>query len=538
MKKMFALFLATLMMVTMFTGCSSGDSKETSAAQKPSEAAEITEAVTESTVSENVSRPKTGGTLNVAIPGGMTATNIGYIPTATNSLVSAVAGPCIEAFYLMDRNGNAYPRLAESWDVSEDGLHYVFHLRKGVKFHDGSDFNAEVAKWNLDQISAEGQVSGNASVESVDIVDDYTIQVNLTKSSPVFMINFCSMMISKKSFDEHGADWCIVNPVGTGPYKFKLWELDSKIVYERNENYWGTPGYVDEVEFDIITDSTVLATAYQNGDVDLLMGSGSSDLALMLAGQSGSVKYVSETAVGNEFLYFGVGEQSPFKDVRVRQAVYYALDIGTIVDSVLGESYSYSGQWASAGSVFYDASIPTYEYNPEKAKELLAEAGYAEGFEITLRCETDQKWTATAEAIAMYLQDVGIRCNIDAMESARYFSDIIVAGWQDGLVLIANNYGSGLPLQTIANMYTREMQPLRVASMYLPEAWYENIDKAMGKQLVTDTVADVQAAMKAWNEEAVSPCFQTVTIWYAKDYVQGVNINYNGWNCAEIWLNN
>lgn len=528
MKKMLALVFATLLIVTMLAGCGSGSSSGT-AAEQPASAG---------TTAAAADGPKTGGTLNVAIPGGMTATNIGYIPTATNALVAQVAAPCIEAFYLMDLNGTAHPRLAESWDISEDGLHYVFHLRKGVQFHDGSDFNAEVAKWNLDQISAEGQVSGNACVESVDILDDYTIQVNLSQSSPVFMINFDSMMISKKSYDEHDADWCAVNPVGTGPYKFKLWELDSKIVYERNENYWGTPGYVDEVEFDIITDATVLATAYQNGDVDLLMGSGSSDLALMLAGQTGSVKYASETAVGNEFLYFGVGEQSPFRDVRVRQAVYYALDLGTIVDSVLGESYSYSGQWASEGSVFYDASIPTYEYNPEKARELLAEAGYADGFEITLRCETDQKWTATAEAMAMYLQDVGIQCNIDAMESARYFSDIIVAGWQDGLVLMANNYGSGLPLQTIANMYTREMQPLRLASMYLPEGWLDNIDKAMAKQTVADTVADVQAAMKVWNEEAVSPCFQTNTIWYAKDYVQGVNIEYNGWDCTEIWLNN
>lgn len=534
MKKLVSVFLAMLMVLTMFAGCGAGNGQAATEKQGETSTA-VGDGENAAAAAE---KPKMGGTLNVAIPGGMTATNIGYIPTATNALVAAVAAPCIEAFYLMDLNGNAYPKLAESWETSEDGLHYVFHLRKGVQFHDGSDFNAEVAKWNLDQISAEGQVSGNACVENVDIVDDYTIQVNLSSSSPVFMTNFCSMMISQKSFEEHGADWCVVNPVGTGPYKFKVWELDSKIVYERNENYWGTPGYVDEVEFDIITDATVLATAYQNGDVDLLMGSGSSDLALMLAGQSGSVRYVSDIATGNEFLYFGVGEESPFKDVRVRQAVYYALDIGTIVDSVLGEAYSYSGQWASEGSVFYDASIPMYEYNPEKAKELLKEAGYADGFEITLRCETDQKWTATAEAMAMYLQDVGIRCNIDAMESARYFSDIIVAGWQDGLVLMANNYGSGLPLQTIANMYTREMQPLRLASMYLPEAWYENIDKAMGKQNVADTVADVQAAMKAWNEEAIAPCLQSVNVWYAKDYVHGVNVTYNGWNCTEIWLDN
>lgn len=529
MKKLFALLLAAALVLPIFAGCGS--------TEEPSDTASGT-VVQQGSPTEDAGEPQSGGTLNVAIPGGMTATNLGYIPTATNSLVTSVVGPCIEPFYMMDLNGNLYPRLAESWEASEDGLSYVFHLRQGVKFHDGSDFNAEVAKWNLDKISEEGQVSGNACVKNVEVLDDYTIQVNLSESSPVFLINFCSMMMSKQAFDENGADWCAINPVGTGPYKFKVWELDSKIVYERNEDYWGTPGYVDAIEFDIITDATVLATAYQNGDVDLLMGSGSSDLALMLEGMEGSVQYVSDIAVGNEFLYFGVGDGSPFQDVKVRQAVYYALDLGTIVDSVLGESYSYSGQWASAGSVFYDESIPTYEYNPEKARELLAEAGYPDGFEITLRCETDQKWTATAEAIALYLQDVGITCNIDAMESARYFSEIIVSGWQDGLVLMANSYGSGLPLQTISNMYTREMQPLRLASMYLPEGWYENIDKAISKKDIADTVDDVKAAMKVWNEEAVSPCFQTNTIWYARDYVHGVDLSYNGWDCTAIWLDN
>ncbi len=197
------------------------------------------------------------------------------------------ASPALESLVRAQTDGTVVPCLATSWTPSADGTSITLALRKGVKFHDGSDFNADVAKWNMDTVMAAKQ-SGTSTWKSIDKVDDYTIRFNFTMAGNTNLIGLAgdpTQMISKAYVDKNGISGAEWHPVGTGPFIFKSYETGSKITYTRNPNYWDpTKPYLDTVVLSVISDTTVQKLAFQKGDIARLPTQGLDALTLQQAG--------------------------------------------------------------------------------------------------------------------------------------------------------------------------------------------------------------------------------------------------------------
>ena len=326
--------------------------------------------------------------------------------------------------------GEFEPELATSWEVADDGMSYTFHLREGVKWHDGSVFTSKDVKWSIGR-GIENGTGNYPGVTSVDAPDDYTIVIHMEAPDSVFMdkqwTGDCCIM-------PYGCDDSIANaPNGTGPYKFVEWVSGDHITLARNENYWGEKAGCETIMFKIIPEASARLMSLQSGDVDVTSleasdvkhVSGDADLLLK-----------SATSISVNSLGFNC-KSKYFSDVRVRQAVAYAIDKQGIIDGVL-EGYGVPMETPVAvGKAGYYNGMKGYDYDPKKAKALLSEAGYPNGFD----CEfTIRNNPLVAQLIQANLADVGINAKINQMESAA-FLDYVGAG--NGDIFLIYRSGGG-----------------------------------------------------------------------------------------------
>jgi ABC-type transport system substrate-binding protein len=382
--------------------------------------------------------PVYGGTLKIAEQ--YDGTSIGYPPRLIRVNSSRQAAPAIETLFRIDDMGNTYPWLAESYKNDVKGKAIIIKLRKGVKFHDGTDFNAEAAKWNLDQaISAKTQ--GTEMLKSVDVVDSSTIRINLAEWNITIVTNLTQMvgmMISPTAYKKNGEEWCMRNPVGTGPFRFVSWEKDVRTVYRKFDGYWqkGKP-YLDEIQYIVMADQLTQTMSLKKGEVDLALWISAKDIPDLekdgfvmnyLRSVSGSMGLVPDSA----------NPKSPFADVRVRRAVKHAIDSESIVKTLyfgLGEA---SNQYAVKRYWGYNPAIVGYSYDPSKAKKLLAEAGYPNGFKTKLGYRTNPVDDHIFAAIQSYLKAVGIDAELEPMTTGRYDQMAMAAGGKwEGLIINA-----------------------------------------------------------------------------------------------------
>jgi peptide/nickel transport system substrate-binding protein len=216
---------------------------------------------------------KYGGVLVRAISSD-TGRPIGY-PAEADNAATSYTRPVLESLLSVTRDGEILPKLAVSWKIAADGKSMIIGLRKGVKFHDGSDFNAAVCKWNLDMII---EAKKTTDWTSIDVVDDYTIRINVKQYKNTMLSNLAigmTQQISKASFDKNGLEWTRSNPVGTGPFILESHERDAKYVFKKNPDYWETgKPYLDGVEFIVLPDQTVQKLAFQKGDIHRIAVSG------------------------------------------------------------------------------------------------------------------------------------------------------------------------------------------------------------------------------------------------------------------------
>jgi len=320
------------------------------------------------------------------------------------------------------------PVLATAWKVADDGTSITLTLRKGVKFHDGSDFNADVCKWNLDlQIAAK--TSGASGWKSIDKVDDYTIRINLINYQNIALTNLAAAapQISKANFDKVGIDVARWNPVGTGPFLFVEYLRDAKLTYKRNPNYWEpTQPYLDGVTMTVIADATVRKLAFQKGDIDRLTVAGGLDaVELQKAG------YLMKSMAGGTFALIpdsGVAGQ-PWTNINVRLAASYSLDRNALAKA-LGLGFLNPAFQIYPG--FPATKIPnlqTTEFNPAKAKDLLTQAGYPNGFKTTIHGFTRVVPKDYIEAVAGQMRPVGFDITTDYPEAGKY-DDLRYKGWE------------------------------------------------------------------------------------------------------------
>ncbi|WP_243299428.1 ABC transporter substrate-binding protein [Bacillus litorisediminis] len=341
-----------------------------------------------------------------------------------------------------------YPGLATEWTTSEDGLTYTLKLREGVKFHDGTDFNADAVVYNFERWKAgskeqfyyyNSQFGG--IIDTVTAVDPYTVEFKLTRPLAPFLKNLAMSpfaIASPTAIEEYG-DKFTENPVGTGPYIFQEWKRNDRITIVKNENYWD-PEFpkLETIIFRSIPDNSARLNALMSGEVDLIDGVNYSDMPQIEANPdlqvfnrpSMNVAYLGLTAT-----------REPFNNKLVRQAINHAIDKQAIIDAFFEGAAQPAVNPMPPVIAGYNDEIQGYEYDPEKAKQLLEEAGYPDGFEMELWAmpvprpymPNGQK---VAEAIQANLADVGIKATIVTYEWGVYLekarlgeADAFLLGW-------------------------------------------------------------------------------------------------------------
>ncbi len=405
--------------------------------------------------------PVRGGVLKLAF----SADPAGFDPAMGPSGMSHVV---IEQVYstLMSLNpdANPYHDLAESYEMSGDGLEYTFHLRAGVKFHNGDPLTAEDVKFTFDRLRApdSGYSYGSqvSTIKDVAVIDPLTVKFTLSVQTGPFLtyMAFPGSSIVPKALVESGHD-LNAQPIGSGPFKFISYQPRSKVLFERNPEFYeeGKP-YLDALEFHLIADVTALTNAIVSGTVNFSNEIPPKDWETVRS----TPGLVGETLEGSRYYWLlPNNSKAPLDKPLVRQAIAHAIDRQAIVaGAFFGQATPILGGVIPAWSWGYaDLNVFTPAGNPEKAKQLLAEAGLAEGFETSLTMASSfPAMLAMAPIIQANLAAVGIKATISTMEIPRYWDevwgpskfDLTAMYWVSPLAdpddFVFNNYACGMAI--------------------------------------------------------------------------------------------
>ncbi len=343
-----------------------------------------------------------------------------------------------------DANMQLQPELALSVEALDD-LTWEIKLREGIKFHNGEDFNAETVKYNIERIidpALRSNQAGNfSSVKEVVVVDQYTVRIHTKTPYPIMPKRLNLEIVPKQYIEEHGQQYFAANPVGTGPYKFVSWTKDEAVVMEANESYWKGAPVIKKVTMKPIPESATRVAELQTGGVDIIANVPPHQVDALSAG--GATKVASTPSARYVTVVIVADKGGPLSDPRVRQALNYAVDVPGIINSLL-EGHGYpTAQPLTSMDFGYNPAIKGYSYDPAKAKQLLAEAGYPNGLEIPFdtpagRYVMDKE---VAEAIVGQLAQVGVKAKLSVNEWGIHVSKIIEKK-MEGIFLIG--FGSTL----------------------------------------------------------------------------------------------
>ena len=337
--------------------------------------------------------------------------------------------------YLLRRDNrfNMKPDLAESWDIP-DPRTYIFHLHHGVKFHDGQPLTARDVKWTFDSVM-QGKVRTTKAavyrpVDHIDAPDDYTVVFHLKEPFATLLWNLSDGSVGIVPYGSAGE--MSRHPIGSGPFRFISAEQDKEVILERNNDYWGEKAKLPRVRFAVVPDDTTRALELRKGSADVLSNALPFDTVVALEREK---HLIILRGPGTVLSYMAFNLRDPIlKDVRVRQALAYAIDRRPILQ-YLGRGFqrpAYSvlppESWA------YYGDVPRYDYNPEKARQLLEQAGYplinGTRFHLTMKTSTEGSTRLLAAVLQQQLSDVGITLDIRTFEFATFFSDVTHGAFQ------------------------------------------------------------------------------------------------------------
>ncbi|GHI00569.1 glutathione ABC transporter substrate-binding protein [Neobacillus kokaensis] len=418
-KKRFTRFFTSLLLLIVITGCSTNKNVNTSDNTKDKAS-------------------KDGGTLIIARLSD--AENLDHHFMSTINAASVTHGKIYEGLVGRDQNAEIKPLLAEEWKQLDDTT-WEFKLRQGVKFHDGTDFNAKAVKATFDRLLDPKVASPRAvvfkMVKEVKVIDDYTVQFILSEPFAPLLSILASHeggIISPKTIEKYGKN-IIKEPNGTGPFVFESWTPGQEIVFNKNKNYWGKPVSVDKVVFKVVPEESTRVAMLETGEAHIAEPL-SVPMMETVEGSQESEVYRSE-GFGTEYIGFNV-QKKPFNDVRVRKAIAHAVEM----DSILKGVYNNVGKKANSllgSKVFgYHPDMKAYEYNLNEAKKLLAEAGYPNGFETTLKTMDSKERVNMAEVLQSQLKGIGIKLNIEVSEYGTFVeqvnkgdSEMFILSWRN-----------------------------------------------------------------------------------------------------------
>lgn len=329
-----------------------------------------------------------------------------------------------EGLYKPDSNGELIPAVAENYVKSPDGLVYTFTLRENVKFHNGNTVTAEDVISSIESCAgtngSEPLVPAFSNIDSIEKIDDKTVEITLKERDPDFMSYIASVKAAITPAGQTDSD---TNPIGTGPYKYVSRSVQENIVMEKFDEYWGDKAYIDDVTFKVCADADSLVMNLNGGSVDMMAHlpvSQAQQLSSDFTVLEGTMNLVQAMYLNNDF--------EPFKDSRVRQALCYAVDKSEILDITSdgkGEELG-SSMFPNFKKYYIPELNDTYGYDPEHAKELLEDAGYSEGtlsFTITVPSNYPQH-VDTAQVIADQLSEIGVKADIKQVEWNTWLSEV------------------------------------------------------------------------------------------------------------------
>jgi peptide/nickel transport system substrate-binding protein len=332
-----------------------------------------------------------------------------------------------------DEHLNVTPALAERWETP-DPLTYVFHIRQGVRFHNGRVLTSRDVKWTFDSLLLGKIRSTRAAayryVDRVDAPDDYTIIFRMKEPSSTLLWNLSA---GAMGIVPYGAmEEITVHPIGTGPFRFVSAEQDKDVVLERNDDYWATKARIPRVRLAVIPDTTTRALELRKGSADIASNALPSDMVLTLEKEP---DLVVQHAPGTVLSYLAFNLRDPIlRDVRVRQAIAYAIDRQPMIHYLWRDFAQPANSILPPQSWAYNADVPKYPYDSNEANRILDAAGYPKvngvRFHIVMKTSTEETTRLMVAVLQQQLRDVGIALDIRTFEFATFFADVTSGAYQ------------------------------------------------------------------------------------------------------------
>lgn len=506
----FCAFLFSVIGLFLFAGIVSGAQAPAKAPARPA-AKQV-----------SAEKPQSGGILKVIEATGP-KTPFGW-PVEGVGEASVANKPALESLIRQWYDGRLEPWLAESWKIAPDRTSVTFNLRKGVKFHDGTDFNAEAVKFNLEAMKA-GKRPGTEDWASIEVISEHVVKINLSKYTNIFLTRFAGgggVQVSPTAFKTKGIEWARWNPVGTGPFEFVSFERDVRTKYKRFEGYWqkGKP-YLDGMEYLYVKDPMTQSAAMQAGEAQVLnteTGKMAADLKAaglnVITADTGTVVLIPDS----------VNADSPLSNKKVREAVEYAIDKEAIAKTKSYGFWKAAYQLPNEGTIAYQKNFQGRRYNPAKAKQLLKEAGFEKGFKTKIipHFAIDRDIMVIIQG---YLAKVGITADIEVVDQGKY-NELRRKGWKNAFMCQPfgsyPNYGQSLDVYLSPDA-------LDFPSMKKPAG----LDTAIKECLATITpeAAKIQKALKiVYDDVTVIPIHAT-----GRASVQQKNVRDTGHLALGIW---
>ncbi len=420
--KALAFVLAVVMAAGTLTACGGGGKTSEAPATTATSAAESGEqketgaeskAETEAAVSEKAG----GGKIIIATA---TSPKTFYMPSSTSTGDYFTAQPVMEQLGRVNGDGSISPWLAESFETDADNLKFVIKLRDGVNFHDGTVCDADAVVWNIEQYIENGKASEIGSPKTVTALDNLTVEIQYEQwannwDDVIGRIFICS----KEAYEKNGKEWCSINAVGTGPFKLESYIADNKVSYVKNEDYRleGQP-YVDALEIDIISDVNTRVSALMNKEIDIAMKFENNQIiqTIKAAGFENIGQRSANVADIKHIIWNSKNTDHPMGDLKVRQAIMHAIDWENVALTLSGGLGEATPLFCTKDSWAYNPEAEFYEFNVELGKQMLAEAGYPDGFTTKIYATSANNDTATAFQACLAL--LNIKADVEIMDSS------------------------------------------------------------------------------------------------------------------------
>ena len=451
-------------------------------------------------------------------------------PWEIRGIDSKLPKPAIETLLREDPNGNYFPWLAESWNVDTEKGTITLNLAKGVKFQDGTDFNAEAVKWNLQKAVEAKNVIGWTSF---DVVDQHTLRINTEAYQNNYLNALAGFaagaMISPTAFDKNGLEWARSNPVGTGPFKLETFERGSRLRFVKWDGYWksGLPN-LDAYEFLFIRDSMTQQTAMMaRGDqrVDVL-ASTSGEQAAALKGQGLNVLSMPVGPVS--LIPDSKNADSPLSKLKVREAISYAIDRESIAKARGFGFWEAAYQLQNPGAPAFLTDFPGHKFDTAKAKQLLTEAGYPNGFRIKIVIMPALVDRDAMTAVQANLAAAGIQVDLETPDSGGYTAMRFGGGWTNGFLAQHTRMLSTFNLTY--NFYFPELTQ-QFPPLLRPSGLLEKLDVSL-KTAAPDPKLGLEMTKMLTDDLTVIPIYYVSEMYILQQNVR--DSGYNEWSAGTI----